>query len=95
MGQAIKPVDARFPDDAVVSASREDFYAALRKRFEAISGKVEQHNTGREGRILGDLRLIWVPYTATVDGEVKEGGFNVFALLKNDDGWLISGLQIA
>lgn len=65
---------ARFPDIIIVSASWEDFYAALRKRFEAISGKAEQQITDWEGRISGDLRYIWASCVVAVDGEVTEKG---------------------
>lgn len=84
---------AKFPN--TTSASWDEFYATLRKRFESINGKVDQKITEWDGRILGNLGFVWASYVVTVDGEIKEKGFNVFTLLERDGKWLISGLQTA
>ncbi|KAK3936661.1 hypothetical protein QBC46DRAFT_394446 [Diplogelasinospora grovesii] len=72
-----------------------EFFSRMRAMLEkAKPGYVHQELMDWEGRICGDVGLIWTPFTVALDGEVRIRGYNVFSMLRRADGkWLISGAQ--
>jgi hypothetical protein len=71
-----------------------DFFAKMRVMLEkAKPGYVEQELLDWEGRVCGDVGLVWTPFTVALDGEVRIRGYNIFSMLKKDGKWFISGAQ--
>jgi len=71
-----------------------EFVSGIRETVEkAKPGRVEQKFQDWEGRVCGDMGLVWTPFVVSVDGKVTAQGHTVFTTLKKDGKWLISGAQ--
>jgi hypothetical protein len=46
-----------------------------------------------EINVVGDLALAWTPFTISSQGKIIRKGVNIFTLLKDGDGWVLSGIQ--
>jgi hypothetical protein len=83
----------RFPH-TLLMVQWPEFFSRMRAMLEkAKPGYVEQKLMDWEGRICGDVGLVWTPFTVALDGEVRIRGYNIFTMLKRDGKWLISGAQ--
>jgi hypothetical protein len=72
-----------------------DFVERLKRVVDALPpGSVIQekiHNS--KVRVCGDLALVWAPFIVELDGQLRSTGLNIFTLMKQDEKWVISGLQ--
>jgi hypothetical protein len=46
-----------------------------------------------EGRVCGDMAVVWTPFVVEFDGMIRKDGVNIWWLVRKGEEWVIAGIQ--